>query len=463
MRPRPGSGPNPLAVQLAAPHTLLSIEDNVANLRLVEQLVGRRRDLVIRSADNAVSGIQIARDIEPTVILMDINLFGIKRFQALAMLRIDAALSHIPVLAITANAMMGDRVKGLEAGFFRYLTKPIIISEFMEALDGAMEFARSRPAVRPRSQATMISATDILQSKILIVDDREANVMLLEKVLRGAGYLSIASTRDPTQVFQLHLVHRFDLILLDLEMPGMDGFEVMERLKEIELDGMLPVLVVTAQPDHKVLALKAGARDFVSKPFALSEVLARVHNMLEARLLHVETKRLYDRLVAEREVSHRLLLSMSPRAIAERLHQRPALADEEAAAVVTASYAEVTLIFDDIISFTHFAEGTSAAVLYAVLGEIGDRFDELQGLRPATPDPEPSRTAALDAAFLAAADVPDALANNSLTAASRAIDLSAALARFNGQSRYKLHVQIGVEATAKVRKGSRRRTKLYPL
>jgi DNA-binding NtrC family response regulator len=91
---------------------------------------------------------------------------------------------------------------------------------------------------------------------------------------------------DPHEVCDLHRQNRYDLILLDLMMPGMDGFQVMEGLKEIEKDRYLPVLVITAQPQHKLRALKAGARDFISKPFDLAEVLSRVYNMLEVRKIH---------------------------------------------------------------------------------------------------------------------------------------------------------------------------------
>src|ERR1035438_5168984 len=115
----------------------------------------------------------------------------------------------------------------------------------------------------------MVSSADILNARILIVDDLEANVRLLEGMLRIAGYTSIESTTDPTQVCELHRQRRYSLILLDLQMPGMDGFQVMECLKEIEEDGYLPVLVITAQPAHKLRALEAGAKDFVSKPFDL--------------------------------------------------------------------------------------------------------------------------------------------------------------------------------------------------
>lgn len=132
----------------------------------------------------------------------------------------------------------------------------------------------------------MLEASEILNASILIVDDQEANVRLLEKMLSNAGYQHITSTMDPRAVCPLHLAHRYDLILLDLQMPEMDGFEVMEALKEIETDGYLPVLVITAQPGHKLRALQAGAKDFVSKPFDLVEVQTRIHNMLEVRLLY---------------------------------------------------------------------------------------------------------------------------------------------------------------------------------
>ena len=132
----------------------------------------------------------------------------------------------------------------------------------------------------------MISTADILNASILIVDDQEANVQLLEQMLSGAGYTRITSTRDPLAVCALHRANHYDLILLDLRMPGMDGFQVMEGLKTNVADGYLPVIVLTAQPGHKLRALQAGAKDFISKPFDLVEVKTRIHNMLEVRLLY---------------------------------------------------------------------------------------------------------------------------------------------------------------------------------
>ena len=137
------------AVALARPHvprggrlhTLLYVEDNPANLKLVEQIIARQPDMRLLTAVNANLGIEIARDHQPEVILMDINLPGINGFEALKILRSDPATAHIPVIAVSANAMPPDIKKGLAAGFFRYLTKPIKVNEFMDALDVALQFA----------------------------------------------------------------------------------------------------------------------------------------------------------------------------------------------------------------------------------------------------------------------------------------------------------------------------------
>lgn len=132
----------------------------------------------------------------------------------------------------------------------------------------------------------MITETDILNASVLIVDDQRANVQLLEQLLREAGYTNVSSTMNALEVCALHQKARYDLILLDLKMPGMDGFQVMEGLKQIEVDGYLSVVVLTAEPGHKLRALQAGAKDFIGKPFDLVEVKTRIHNMLEIRLCH---------------------------------------------------------------------------------------------------------------------------------------------------------------------------------
>ena len=132
----------------------------------------------------------------------------------------------------------------------------------------------------------MLNASEILNAGILIVDDQEVNISLLEQLLSEAGYTRVASTMNAHEVCALHRRNDYDLILLDLQMPGMDGFQVMAALNANVADGYLPVMVLTAQPGHKLRALQAGAKDFISQPFDLVEVKTRIHNMLEVRLLY---------------------------------------------------------------------------------------------------------------------------------------------------------------------------------
>ena len=149
----------------------------------------------------------------------------------------------------------------------------------------------------------MIVESEILGASILIVDDQESNISLIEQLLDSAGYTCVSSCMNPQEVCALHRKNCYDLILLDLQMPGMDGFQVMEALKTDSADAYLPVLVITAQPAHKLRALQAGAKDFVSKPFGVVEVKTRIHNMLEVRLLYKKLRNYNQEL--ERQVQER--------------------------------------------------------------------------------------------------------------------------------------------------------------
>lgn len=148
-----------------------------------------------------------------------------------------------------------------------------------------------------------LTKQDILNASILIVDDQEANVALLEALLGDAGYTNVSSTMNPTEVASLYRKNSYDLILLDLQMPEMDGFQVMECLKVNMENDYLPVIVLTAQPGHKLRALECGAKDFISKPIDVVEVKTRIYNMLEVRLLYkklADYNRVLEETVQER-------------------------------------------------------------------------------------------------------------------------------------------------------------------
>lgn len=138
--------------------------------------------------------------------------------------------------------------------------------------------------IESKEEASM----DFLSAKILIVDDLQSNVELLEMMLDIAGYRDVTGITDPRLVLDQHLARQFDLILLDIRMPHMDGFQVMEQLSEAIENDYIPVLVLTAEQEEttRLKALKLGAKDFITKPFNQSEVLCRIHNMLEVRMLH---------------------------------------------------------------------------------------------------------------------------------------------------------------------------------
>jgi signal transduction histidine kinase/CheY-like chemotaxis protein len=141
--------------------TLLYVEDNPANLMLVEDLIGRRPDIRLLTANDGNRGVKVASASLPDVILMDINLPGISGFEALQVLHESVITTHIPVIALSANAMPRDIEKGLEAGFFRYLTKPIKVAEFMRTLDEALKFAKANPSSQPSVQARINPVTNV--------------------------------------------------------------------------------------------------------------------------------------------------------------------------------------------------------------------------------------------------------------------------------------------------------------
>jgi adenylate cyclase len=318
----------------------------------------------------------------------------------------------------------------------------------------------------------VVTVADVLNAKVLIVDDLETNVRLLERMLRNDGYTCITCTMDPREVCRLHRTYHYDLILLDLQMPGLDGFQVMEGLKAIGTDDYLPVLVITAEPGHKLRALQAGAKDFISKPFDLAEVQARVHNMLEVRLLHMETKNystaleqtvrevktsrelirsqgdevkhLYNQIVVEQQVSERLLCNVLPHLIAERLKGRRNVITDTFPDVIADSFPEVTVLFADVVGFTRFSAGVSPTRLVVLLNEIFTDFDNIADNRGI------EKIKTIGDAYMAAAGLPVPAADHAERAAHMALDMIQALMRFNERNACRFQMRIGMNSGAVV-------------
>ena len=208
----------------------------------------------------------------------------------------------------------------------------------------------------------MIGSAEIRNASILIVDDSAVNVTMLTRMLAGAGYTAVTSSTRAVDVCARYREQRHNLILLDLMMPDMDGFEVLEGLKAIETEGYVPVVVLSAQPQHRMQALHAGARDFITKPFDQVEVLARIQNVLEARLLLLESRNhgklleQYDQLTGlpNRRRYRELLIKALTRA--------------------EASTEKVSVLFVGVDRFHVVNDVLGRTIGAALLSEVGDRL-----------------------------------------------------------------------------------------
>jgi len=217
----------------------------------------------------------------------------------------------------------------------------------------------------------MIPSTKIRAASVLIVDDRESTVLLLAEILRSAGYSSVACTMDPRDVCDLHREHHYDLIMLDLQMPDVDGFQVMEGLREIEGNEYLPVLVLTAQPGHKMRALKAGARDVITKPIDMPEVLMRVHNLLEMSLLHKELTR-YSRQL---EVRNRFICKTFGRYLSDDIVES-LLASPEGLKL-GGERRRVTMMMADLRGFTSLSESLPPERVVSIINNYLEKMIEI--------------------------------------------------------------------------------------
>ena len=287
---------DPLHVPHGAPlRTLLCVEDNPANLKLVEQLIARRPDLRLLTAVNGTLGIERARASQPEMILMDVNLPDISGIEAMEILREDPVTAHIPIVALSANAMPRDIRKGLEAGFFRYLTKPIKVNEFMDTLRLALECAEHRAAERRRSvemdrftlagtvkaEPPPAPAARTTGLRILVAEDHPVNQEVARQILQRLGHHVVAAADGRAALAALAPSRRgaFDLVLMDLQMPEMGGLEATAAIRDAERASgtHLPIVALTghAMPDDRERYLEAGLDGYVTKPIDAVE-LARV-------------------------------------------------------------------------------------------------------------------------------------------------------------------------------------------
>jgi CheY-like chemotaxis protein/HPt (histidine-containing phosphotransfer) domain-containing protein len=273
--------------------TLLCVEDNPANLKLVEELIARCADLRLLTAVNGTLGIDLARASQPEMILMDVNLPDISGIEALKILREDPLTAHIPIVALSANAMPRDIAKGLEAGFFRYLTKPIKVNEFMDTLRMTLELADQRTAeagrVFPLPDASVIVPIPRTTGlRILVAEDHPVNQEVARQILQRLGHHVEVVADGHAALAALEQPGRgtFDLVLMDVQMPVMGGLEATAAIRDAErASGMhLPIVALTAHAMHgdRERYLEAGMDGYVTKPIDGVELTRIISQLVPA-------------------------------------------------------------------------------------------------------------------------------------------------------------------------------------
>ena len=258
--------------------TILVVEDNALNLKLVRSLLALGGYQVLE-AEDAEKGIQMASLHQPDLILMDIQLPGIDGLEATRVIKGNSETRNIPVVALTSYAMPGDEIKAQEAGCSGYITKPINTRTFMESVNGYLNHHQtSTPEVRPEKDLFS------LKRRILIVDDDPLNVKLLASKLPEDQFETVTAFSGQ-EALRKTLKDPPDLILLDIMMPEMNGYEVSQWLKNNPATQDIPIILVTALDgaDDKIKGFEAGADEFLNKPVNTIELLARINSLLRLK------------------------------------------------------------------------------------------------------------------------------------------------------------------------------------
>jgi len=287
-----------------ATQKILIIEDNKLNLKLIRTIL-LISNFKVYEAENAEIGFQIIEEHRPDIILMDIQLPGMDGLTATRRIKATEAYKDIPVIALTAKAMEGDEQKALAAGCDGYIVKPINTQGFISTLNDCMQNAiQKRPNQATKTQPKDTQNVHTLdhrikniedafsqRRKILIVDDEPLNVQLMEKQLAEYSYDTISAYcgEDALDIVEKELP---DLIILDIVMPGIDGFEVVRAVRANKRTADIPIILCTVlnSKEQRIRGLNLGADEFLNKPIMFEELVARVRSLIRIKAYQEQIK-----------------------------------------------------------------------------------------------------------------------------------------------------------------------------
>ncbi|KPA17182.1 diguanylate cyclase [Candidatus Magnetomorum sp. HK-1] len=285
--------------------TILIIEDNKLNLKLIRTIL-LISNFKVLEAENAEEGFQILKDHRPDIILMDIQLPGMDGLTATRRIKSSEEYKDIPVIALTAKAMADDEQKALDAGCDGYIIKPIDTRGFISTLTSSINqpalinLKSFQKKLMPKDQEKLGTLEHRIKSiddifthnrKILIVDDDRLNVQLLERQLSHSSYEVICAYcgEDALDIVKEELP---DLILMDIMMPGIDGFEVTRAIRSDKKTADIPIILITVleSKEDRIRGLNIGADDFLNKPVMFEELLARVRSLIRLKAYQEQVK-----------------------------------------------------------------------------------------------------------------------------------------------------------------------------
>jgi adenylate cyclase len=354
---------------------ILIVEDNVLNRKLLRDVL-LSQGYAVFETQTAETGLEIARAEHPALILMDVQLPGMDGVSATRILRSDPATRGIRVIAVTASVMPMDRAEVLSAGFDGVQTKPISVAGLLEEVRRVLDLARaSGPAVDapPPPSPPLAGSRD---GHVLVVDDTAQNVKLLADILRAEGY-RVSTAASGEEALAAIAADAPGLVLLDVMMPGMSGYQVCRNLRGDERTEFLPVVLVTMLDavEERVKGIEAGADDFLTKPVNQAEMLARVRSLLRIRSLHETVERQAAELREWNQVlSKRVETQVLELGRLGRLKRffSPSVADAIARddeALLRPHRRLVTVVGADLRGFTAFAEAAEPEEVMGVLHE----------------------------------------------------------------------------------------------
>lgn len=270
------------------------------------------------------------------------------------------------------------------------------------------------------------------ESRILLIGQGPAGVWQLERILRREGFASVDTTFDPAQARTLHFRTFYDLVILDLSLPGAEPFALLEELKEAEQLGVRSILVIADTPEERARALRMGARDYSSRPLEAATVLARVQNTLELRSLYLDTRKLYEQIVEEQKTADALLLNLLPYPVAKRL--------KAGSQDIVDSFSVVTVVFADIVNFMSLSERSTPSDLITLLNQLFSLFDEVAekwGVE---------KIKTIGDAYMAVSGLPWEDPDHAERAANAALDMLEAVDQLNETLAQSIQVRIGLHS-----------------